>query len=71
MSLSKMLASFHVRRPCHTERFVVGQVEKHKSLTIVASHKRIAIAASHLAIHEFPGTLEGDVHVAVNGLELA
>jgi hypothetical protein len=39
--------------------------------TIVAPHKRIAIAASHLAIDEFPCSLEGYVHVAVDGLELA
>lgn len=39
--------------------------------TVVASHKRIAVAASHLAVDKFPCALEGNVHVAINGLQLA
>lgn len=39
--------------------------------TVVSSHKGVTVAASHLAVHEFPSALEGDVHVAVDGLELA
>jgi hypothetical protein len=39
--------------------------------TVVAPHKRIAVAAPHLAIDKLARTLERDVHVAVDGLELA
>lgn len=39
--------------------------------TVVAPHKRIAIAAPHLAVNKLPRSLERDVHVAVDGLELA
>ena len=38
--------------------------------TVVAPHKRIAIAAPHLAVNKLPRSLERDVHVAVDGLEL-
>ena len=41
------------------------------TLTIVASHKSITIAPPHLAVHKLPRALEGDVHVAINGLEFA
>lgn len=39
--------------------------------TIVAPHKRITIRPSHLAVHKLACALEGDVHVAVDGLQLA
>ena len=39
--------------------------------TVVAPHKRIAVAAPHLAVNKLPRSLKCDVHVAVDGLELA
>ena len=39
--------------------------------TIVTPHKRIAVASPHLAVDELARALERDVHVAVDGLELA
>ena len=39
--------------------------------TIVAPHKSIAVATPHLAVHKLTRALERDVHVAVDGLELA
>ena len=42
-----------------------------KTPTIVSPHKRIAIAPPHLAVDKLSRALKRDVHVAVDGLELA
>lgn len=39
--------------------------------TIIASNEGIAVTPSQLAIHKFLGLFQGNVHVPVDGLELA
>lgn len=40
-------------------------------LTIISPDERVSVASPEFAVHKFLGLLQGDVHVAIDGLQLA
>lgn len=66
--VGSQIRSFVLRRKVAEEENTQKLQAQH---TIVSPHERIAVRPPHLAVHKLTRALEGNVHVAVDGLQFA